>query len=342
VATNGRMTPVRVRNGDANFTTANAMWGYETPTNKILNNVPVTVTNRSSERRKRMKIDGNGVSEFGDKTLGTGFVDARSAKVRTPTFDVAAPLMRERSNSNASAKSENVFLPRQLTKVSSFSSDRPLSKPLQPTSKNNNFFHANEQQETRPFPGDPPELFFFAANKVRNIPSPTPLNASRQRRLSNSSQYSTFSTAKEACEQNGDQNTVSLLHQVRSPISPISPTKTNFHNVSGPITRKLPPENILPKEIPSSPLRSSSVISPLPSPSKQSPTPEEVSHESTSLSSTTSATQQLSSDTSEDDLTTKSLLPTPVDLEHSARINRKVIPLPIVLILDCRPRNFQR
>src|SRR5579859_5501676 len=58
----GRMTPVRglALNGDnSNYTTVKAGWGYDTPTNKILNNIPVTVTNRSSERRRRIKTEAN-------------------------------------------------------------------------------------------------------------------------------------------------------------------------------------------------------------------------------------------------------------------------------------------
>ena len=331
-ANNGRMTPVRTRNGESTFTTPNMMSGYETPTNKILTHVPSTVTNRSSERRRRLKFDGNESSGLGDKSLAlsAGFMDAKSGRVRAPTFDTSAPPMRERSNSNGSVKSENVFTPRALTKVNSLPCDRPLSKPLQPTSKSSNFFHANEEQDTRPSPGDPSEMFFFAANNVRNVASKTSLNPNHQRRLSNSSQYSSLSNVKEPCDQNLVPTTPNRIYP-RS--SPSSPSKSNFNNPPS-NTRTSPPLG-LKNDAPGSPLRSCPMISRSPSPTKEqlSPSPPQLSCESKPLSANTSAPPGVS-DTSEDDLNTKSLLPAASDLESSARINRKVRLFSQALIID--------
>jgi len=324
--TSGRSTPVRTRPGEGNFVTANGTWGFETPTNKILSHVPVTVTNRSSERRRRIRADSSETPEPSDKTYGSGFVEARAAKVKTPVFDSVAPKVRERSGSTSSAKSENGFQPRKLTKVSSFCSERPGSTPLQPNTKKDNFFHAKDVNERSPSPAN---SGFFVASKTG---SSTPIIASRPRRLSNSSQFSSFSTAKEVGQRIIPADIPPILpsstsHQLRSPVSP---TKTSFFqscnsdliSAVGTIPKRSPPP---------SPLRSTYVAQSTPSPPpKETPPnpPENTSRESsTSLSSnSTSLALEVSTDTSEEeDITTKPLLPTTTsDLENSARINRKV------------------
>ena len=332
-ASNGRITPVRSRNGDSNFVNANAAWGFETPTNRILSNVPTTVTIRSSERRRRIKIDGSDESITGDKPLGTVFVDSRFTKVKTPTPE---PRILERCSSNASAKSDHGFEPRRLAKVSSFCSDRPLTIPLQPTTKQENFFHAKDYKEKRPPSRESSEKFFFASSKSKNAQPITPINTSHQRRLSTSSQYSSFSTAKEVCPNSGPQYSIPPpTNSSHQPSSPVSPTKTTLFHASNSTTPASPIAATCQKNVLSSPLRCA-FVTPTPSPPpiqtiKQSPkrippkqSPPIDSQESTLSSSNSSARVELSSDTSEDDLTTKSLLPSTSDLENSARINRKV------------------
>ena len=267
-ASNGRITPVRIRNGDSNFVNANATWGFDTPTNKILSNVPSTVTVRSSERRRRHKTDGSDESMTGDKSLGTAFVDSRFTKVRTPTPE---PRMLERSSSNASAKSEHGFQPRKLAKVSSFCSDRPLTTPLQPTIKKENFFHAKDYKDQRPPSRESSENFFFASSKAKNAQPIAPINTSHQRRLSNSSQYSSFSTAKEVCPSNGSQYTIPPpANPSHQPCSPVSPTKTTFFHASNSTTPTSPLAATLQINVPSSPLRSSFVTrTPSPPPIQQ-------------------------------------------------------------------------
>ena len=329
-AINGRVTPVRIRNGDSNFVNANAAWGFETPTNKILSNVPSTVTIRSSERRRRVKADGSDESISGDKPLGTAFVDSRFTKVRTPTPE---PRMLERSNSNASANSEYGFQPRKLAKVSSFCSDRPLTTPLQPTINKENFFHAKDYKEKLPPSSDSSDKFFFASSKAKNAQPIAPTNTSHQRRLSTSSQYSSFSTAKEICPSNGTQYTIPPpANPSNQPRSPVSPTKTTFFHTSNSTAPPSPLVATIQSNVPLSPLRSSVVIrTPVetiklsPEHISQKQAPPHDSHESILSSLNSSAQIELSSDTSEDDLATKSLLPSTADLENSARINRKVI-----------------
>jgi hypothetical protein len=323
-ASNGRMTPLRIHNEESSFTVPNGAWGYETPTNKILSNVPSTITNRSSERRRRMKTDNSDVPGPKDKTLGPGFVESKFARARTHTFDSVAPEMWERSNSHASTKSEYGPQEHKLTKVSSFSSDRPL----QPTNNKGNFFHANDYHENPPPPVGGPEAFFFASNPVKNISSLTSTNVSPLRRLSTSSQYSSFSTAKEACQlSTGEISAASSsrpIHQLRTPIS--SPTKPSFFHASSAAETTSPtavPSNTMTS---SSPLRPSFVTTQTGSPPLfTSPIPfTDMSQEPTSSSSNSSAPVEIPSDTSEDELATKSLLPSASDLENSARINRKV------------------
>ena len=330
--TSGRSTPVRTRPGEGNFTTANGTWGFETPTNKILSHVPVTVTNRSSERRRRIRTDGSETPEPSERSLGSGFVEARAAKVKTPVFDSVAPKVRERSGSTSSAKSENAFQPRMLTKVSSFCSERPGTTPLQPSTKKDNFFHAKDVNERS---SSPANGGFFVASK--SGPS-APVIGSRQRRLSNSSQFSSFSTAKEVVQRivPADLPPIipsSLSHQL---CSPISPTKTSFFN--SPNSDLVSPiiGTILKRSPPPSPLRSTYVPqrTPSPPPKETPPNPQDdTSRESSSSSSSnsTSLALEVSTDTSEEeeDATTKSLLPTTTsDLENSARINRKVTLFP--------------
>ena len=341
--TSGRSTPVRTRPGDANFTTSNGTWGFETPTNKILAHVPVTVTNRSSERRRRIRTDGSDTPEPSENTFGSGFVDARAARVKTPVFDSVASRTRERSGSTSSAKSENAFQPRKLAKVSSFCSERPGTTPLQPSTKKDNFFHAKDVSERSPSPA--PSGFFFAAKN-----GSTTVTAPRPRRLSNSSQFSSFSTAKEVGQRIVPTDLPPILpsstsHQLRSPVSP---TKTSFFQSSNSETIS-PTTSTFPKRSPPhSPLRSTYVAQHTPSPPpKESPTnpPEDTSRESSSSSSPHSTALEVSTDTSseEEDLTTKSLLPTTTsDLENSARVNRKVSPLlHALLTLDRGPRNLK-
>src|SRR5947207_3123671 len=134
----GRITPVRSRQGD--IAKANSL--YETPTNKILNNIPATVTNRSSERRRRMR--GDALEQAEKPNFGPAFVVARSSKVTTPTaFD--GPRVRERSDSAESGRSENTpQQPRKLAKVANFSVERvtttmtTVTAPLQPSNRNEN------------------------------------------------------------------------------------------------------------------------------------------------------------------------------------------------------------
>ena len=325
--TSGRSTPVRTRPGDANFTTANGTWGFETPTNKILAHVPVTVTNRSSERRRRIRTDGSDTPEPSENSFGSGFVDARAARVKTPVFDSVASRTRERSGSTSSAKSENAFQPRKLTKVSSFCSERPGTTPLQPSTKKDNFFHAKDVSERSPSPA--PGGFFIATKNG----SSTPVTPPRQRRLSNS-QFSSFSTAKGVGQRIVPADLPPVLpsstsHQLRSPVSP---TKTSFFQSSNPEIIS-PVTSAAPKQSPPhSPLRSTYVAEHTPSPPPKETSanpPEDTSRESSSSSSANSTALDISTDTSEEeDLTTKSLLPTTTsDLENAARINRKVSPL---------------
>ena len=329
-ARDGRVTPVRIRNGDGNFVSTNAARGFETPTNRILSNVPSTVTIRSSERRRRVKAGGSDELITGEKSVGTMFVDSRFAIVKTPTTDSGAPRARERSGSNASAKSERGYQPFGLAKASSFCSDRPLSTPLQPTNKKENFFHAKDYKERQPPSRESSEKFFFASSKGKPGPS---INTSRQRRSSNGSQISSVSSAKEVCQNNTPHYSIPALtkpsHQPRSPVSPTKATFSHVFNSAAP-TSPLGSN----KTAPSSPLRSSFVKTQTPSPLVMQSSPKEISpkqsppntsQESTSSSSASSAPAEISSDTSEDDLTAKSLLPTTSsDLESAARINRKV------------------
>lgn len=316
-STGGRMTPARALTSENNARTG---WGFETPTNKILNNVPTTITNRSSERRRRIKTDGADVPGPNEKPiLGSGFVDSRFARVRTPTFDVS-PRSRERSDSNASAKSENTPQPRRLAKVSSFTSDRPSSTPLQPTNRKDNFFHANDRPE-RPPSRESAENFFFAANKVKNVPSSTMLNL-QPRRLSNGSQYSSFSTAKEATQRttNTTQNSLPKSAPISQPRTPTSPTRPAFFHISG----TAPPSPTFSKQnSPPSPLRMAFTANPIQKLVSQSLFPQPPPASSSSSDSTT---PDLPTDTSEEELGSiaKPLLSKTADLEDAARINRKV------------------
>ena len=331
ITSNGRVTPVRIRNGESGFVNANTAWGFETPSNKILSNIPSTVTIRSSERRRRVRTDASDGSTSGDKPLGAGFVDSKFARVRSPTPDALAPRLLERSDSNASAKSDRSPQTRKLAKVSSFRSDRPLTTPLQPTSKKDNFFHAKDYREKRSKPRDTSEKFFFAISKVKSSPSVPPITTARPRRLSNSSQSSAFPTAKEACSNNDLHYSIpppaNPLHQPRSPVSP---TKSTFFQASG---STVPTSPTFQKLAPSSPLRSAFVIAQTPSPAQIQSSENQISlsdsltndtSTSNSSSLTSSVPIEVFSNTSEDEPTTKSLLPPTADLENSARINRKV------------------
>src|SRR5580704_14185916 len=93
---NGRTTPIRPRIADATKSGP----AYETPTNKILNNIPLTVTNRSSERRRRLNVDTFEGTVADKPNFGPAFVVARSSRAPTPTFEVSGPRIRERSDSN--------------------------------------------------------------------------------------------------------------------------------------------------------------------------------------------------------------------------------------------------
>jgi hypothetical protein len=329
---NGRVTPVRIRNGESGFVNANTAWGFETPSNKILSNIPSTVTIRSSERRRRVKTDASDGVTSGDKPLGPGFVDSKFARVRPPTPDAFAPRMLERSDSNASAKSDRSPRTRKLAKVSSFCSDRPLTTPLQPTNKKDNFFHAKDYKEKSSKPRNTSEKFFFAINEVKGSPSIPPLTTSGPRRLSNSSQSSAFPTAKEVCTNNNAHYSIPPpANPLPQPRSPVSPTKSTFFQTS---SSTVPTSPTFQKTTPSSPLRSAFVIAQTPSATQIQSSENQISlsdsltndtSTSNSSSLTSSAPIEVSSNTSEDEITTKSLLPSTADLENSARINRKVL-----------------
>jgi len=342
-ASNGRVTPIRPRNGEGpsgTFTTANAAWGYETPTNKILSNVPSTVTVRSSERRRRVKDDDQKVSP--DKSFGPANEDHRP---RAPAFDPVGSKTRQRSDSNASTKSENTFPSRSLTKVPSFVSERPAPKdPLKPT-KNDNFFHARDQQEKRTSPPhENMQNFFSASNTLKgSIPSMRSMDSFRVRPLS-TSQYSSFSPAKEATprasltEHTTTGNSPPSLQSL-IPSTPPSPLRAAFSGHISPTLSKITPTTAPPRSSPPSPLKTSfashsrsSSSSPEHTSSNSS---QGTSNDPSSLSSTPLPT--LDSETSEDDeVTTKSLLPPTSDLENSARINRKVSSPPFSGMLNTR------
>jgi len=323
-AGSGRMTPVRglSANGDnANFTTAKAGWGFDTPTNKILNNIPVTVTNRSSERRRRVKTEDSDLPTAVERpNFGppAPTIDARFVRGRTPIADNVAPRLRDRSDSIGSAKSENTAPPlRKLAKVSSFTSDRPLlASPLQPTNKSDNFFHAKDRADKRPVSGQAPEMFFFAANKVKHVSGSSTAAAptTRPRRLSNSSQFTSKTTARDV---------VSNRNSTASSPTRTSPTKPSFFHVSG----STPASPTFAKQSsPPSPLRSTFASSP---PEKITPIyplnlQEPLVSDLSTSDSTTPAPETSDPSETEDERTTKSLLPTTSDLEDSARINRKV------------------
>ena len=325
----GRMTPVRglALNGDnSNYTTVKAGWGYDTPTNKILNNIPVTVTNRSSERRRRIKTEANDLPTAVERpNFGppAPTVDPRFIRGRTPTYDSLAPRIRDRSDSIGSAKSENIAPPlRKLAKVSSFTSDRPLlASPLLQTNKKDSFFHAKDRGEKRG--GEEPEMFFFAANKAKNVNSPavTTTNALKPRRLSNSSQFSSFAPAKDVvCKRNSTASNVSV--PLSTPTR-TSPTKPAFFHVSG----SAPESPTFPKQSsPPSPLRSTFTSSPPEKVTSLSPEiPQEPPVVELSTSDSTTPAPEISDPSeTEDERTTKSLLPTTSDLEDTARVNRKV------------------
>lgn len=325
--TNGRSTPVRgTRQPEpGSFVHANAAWGYETPAHKILTNIPSSITVRSSERRRRVKTSGSDDSAGSEQPLSTGFVESRYAKVKTPTPDSR---MHVRSDSNASVVSERGTQSRKLAKVASFTSVSAGG-----TNKEN-FFHAKEVRERG---GQQLDLTdkFFTADKARSsspLPSTTP---ARQRKLSTSSQFSSFTSAKEVC-QNDVPPTYSippLSSPPPQPRSPVSPTKSNFfHSNSSPAVNS--PITAATRNNPPSPLRSNFItlsISPTPEPSSIPPPSPRTSPQSppvepnSSSSSQSSNPIELHSDTSEDETpSTKPLVPTTLDLENSARINRKV------------------
>src|SRR5262249_38767257 len=146
-------------------------------------------------------------------------------------------------------------------------------------------------------------------------------NTSPLRRLSGSSQFSSFSPTNETSQTNGEYSSTSLpsFAAMKHNLPP-SPTKAGFFTASAPV------EN--PKCSPSSPLRSSRMItratSPPLLPPLQFPLPSRDTTSSSS-SSTNPETPELS-DASEDESPANSLLPPNTELENSARVNRKVSP----------------
>jgi hypothetical protein len=70
-------------------------------------------------------------------------------------------------------------------KVHSFTREHAPLTPLQPGNKNNSFFHAKDGVAKQPPSRQAAEMFLFASNSVKNIPSTT---FNKTRRLSNSSQ----------------------------------------------------------------------------------------------------------------------------------------------------------
>jgi len=328
---NGRSTPVRGRPGESNFIHANAAWGYETPSHKILTNIPSSVTVRSSERRRRLKTDGSDDSTSNDKPPSSNFVESRYAKVKTPTPDVP-PRGHFRSGSNGSVVSDRgISQPRKLSKVSSFTS---VSANFAPSTNKENFFHAKEVHDRGPVQLDISEKF-FTADKAKSPSAMPSTNTSRQqRRLSISSQFSSFTSANEVCQNNPPpQYSIPPISNPSSqPRSPTSPTKLTFlHSNSSPDSNS-PTSNTMSRNNPLSPLRSNFVTvntpSPTPEPStfpqatpKHSPPIDTI----TSSSSSSSNPIEIFSDISDDEQTSKSLVPTTLDLENSARINRKVL-----------------
>jgi len=320
----GRMTPIRGRTDPATFspTTTNPPWGYETPANKILSNVPTTVTNRSSERRRRLKPAEDGSEKVEKPGFGSTFVESRFARVKTPTFE--SPRIRERSDSVNSSHSET---PLQRGRIGGGGT----MTPLQPTSKKDNFFHAKDSSKSHS--RDNSDSFFFAANAVKKVPSSTSMTSARPRRLSNGSQYSSFSTAKEvtAHSRQDTDDSVSSGRQLRSPTKPAFFTSNSTSTPPFPlIGMATPPILGSPRRLSltsqPSPLRMSfedSTSTPSSPPEKESsPTPAQKPVFVSSPLPMSESTFDVSTDDQP-----KSLLPPTSDLENSARINRKV-PIP--------------